>query len=483
MNGHCSENNIKQESPHETDYEYKHDDMPISSEEPSYASSGFNLPSTIMPYDCALIKQKPNAFLSSDRTDVDEYNEDNPELNLKVDESRFTSESSYQSESIKQEPELIIESDADELPADHEETNATNNQVDSHRCYLCGQTFADSESCDWHLTEHLDMLPYECEICTHETGIPVKIAASLVQLHRHVKMHTNRFKCPKCPLRSKTKQSLREHVRLKHGGNDEDKHTCTVCGKQMTRKYLMRHKREHESLEQGRFKCSVCGKMFKTRQCLSVHERLHTEEHPYQCKFCPKTFKNLGTFIGHERIHTGEKPYTCQVCGKTYRWLVSLKSHLEAAHGTSVETATKPADSLGNYKCEFEGCDYNTTKRAQLSHHRAKHRMKFQCETCSKKFATGNELRSHENTHKTTKDYHCEQCSKSFRTKRYLEKHMAVHSKIRPFECQTCGEAYLQKKQLTKHLLRNVECQKADQVDVEIEISLNPNNRESVTVE
>lgn len=473
MDRQCSELKIKQETPDETDYNYGIGEIP--SEEPTNAHFGCDPLSNNAPIkDFKQIKKEDDLILdSSEKNDLNMKNALTNER-LKSEPIEPNVELGYQSNYIKQEPELMLESD--ELPPDQEsssETSATKppqkkrtatiyrQLIDPNKCYLCDLIFDNPESREMHLAVHMDMLPYECEVCTSESGAPVKITSSLVQLHRHVQMHTNKLKCPKCPSRFNKKRSLSEHVLTKHSKDAGDKEACPICGVKMIRRYLMRHMRGHESLEEGRYTCSFCGRKCKSRPCLISHERCHTNEHPYKCKYCSKTFKTQSPLIGHERIHTGEKPYSCQICGSSYRWLSSLKVHSEAAHGTTLETPSQPPE----YKCEMEGCDFRTNKRTQLTKHRAKHRMEYQCTFCSKRFPDGNQLKMHEGIHQE-RNFHCEQCSKSFRTKRYLTKHMVLHGTNRQFVCRTCDKSYFTKQYLRKHLMKHVECQSKDQMDV-----------------
>lgn len=105
----------------------------------------------------------------------------------------------------------------------------------------------------------------------------------------------------------------------------------------------------------GEFVCSYCPKVFKDKQRLDNHVRVHTNERPYKChicskgfktwihrkthlnihlgikkwvcKYCGKAFTNSCTLKGHEMIHTGERPHRCPECKKGFITMSAMKKH------------------------------------------------------------------------------------------------------------------------------------------------------------
>lgn len=113
------------------------------------------------------------------------------------------------------------------------------------------------------------------------------------------------------------------------------------------------------------FKCSFCDKMFRHRNDVNNHERLHTGERPFVCPRpgCTKDFKlrsamNTHVKIVHDKVtwpcpecdmvfkapmgrryhmgavHAKEKPFPCKQCGKCFAQRDILSAHMGAYHAT-----------------------------------------------------------------------------------------------------------------------------------------------------
>lgn len=70
-------------------------------------------------------------------------------------------------------------------------------------------------------------------------------------------------------FRSRNKNSLREHMRVRHIQVPE---VCSICGKMSAnKKALMKHKKFHFAEAREKFKCTVCGRGFRDSTKLKVH--------------------------------------------------------------------------------------------------------------------------------------------------------------------------------------------------------------------
>lgn len=75
------------------------------------------------------------------------------------------------------------------------------------------------------------------------------------------------------------------------------------------------------------FKCEVCDKMFKRREHLYQHTKLHSGLRPFNCVHCPKTFSRKEHLMRHLTSHSGVKDFSCDVCSKKFSRPDNLKKH------------------------------------------------------------------------------------------------------------------------------------------------------------
>lgn len=74
------------------------------------------------------------------------------------------------------------------------------------------------------------------------------------------------------------------------------------------------------------------------------------------------------------------------------------------------------------------------------------------CTVCGKTFFTSGHLRSHELTHKNSKDFTCHSCGKKFLMKSYLNRHMKSHLNERSYKCKICEKGFNTSTTLSYHI-------------------------------
>lgn len=96
------------------------------------------------------------------------------------------------------------------------------------------------------------------------------------------------------------------------------------------------------------------------------------------------------------------------------------------------EDSTSESD-VNELKTESSNPKRNRQKSLEKTH---------MCTICGKTFFTSGHLRSHELTHKDSKDFTCNSCGKKFLMKSYLNRHMKSHLNERSYKCKVCQKGF-----------------------------------------
>ncbi|XP_058177207.1 zinc finger protein 568-like [Anopheles ziemanni] len=360
-------------------------------------------------------------------------------------------------------------------------------------CYVCDKKHDTLMERDFHLRDHIPMLPYHCEECNEGNAAADNsgkdkpaVLKTTNQLNAHFRMHSMPYKCDKCYRRFCTDLKLKTHYWSSHGIAEKGL-TCEYCGKQYFQRTMFnRHVAYHRNELSGQFKCSMCDRALGSNSSLRRHEASHKGEKKYKCLYCEKLFSTSYNRLTHQRVvHTGERPHKCDECGRSFVDNSRLKLHQETHHveGRSSKERIRKSALLPEDKqsCSYPGCNYTAeTYRTMYMHKRTKHMTMHKCEVCKKEFPFVANLREHMTVHTGEKPYRCEVCDRSFRHSamyrrhllthsdtgssyscalckksfkmaRYLQAHMLTHSSERNFICGICGNTYKTKGELKKH--------------------------------
>lgn len=216
---------------------------------------------------------------------------------------------------------------------------------------------------------------------------------------------------------------------------------CQVCGFNFeTFGSIERHMNVHFR----NYVCNECGSGFVTKYRLKVHSKSMHVEGSYPCDICKKVFASTQKLKNHtDAVHKLVKRFKCPKCPERFTEYFRRQKHLVTIHGV------EPL----KYNCNV--CDRSFDRRFTLSRHMKRDHLEernYQCEMCSYKCFTNNELRVHMIKHNGERIFECSVCKKSYARKKTLKEHMRIHNNDRRFACAVCGQAFVQKCSLKGHM-------------------------------
>ena len=236
-------------------------------------------------------------------------------------------------------------------------------------------------------------------------------------------------KCEFCGAECKEGLGLHEHNLRKHAheygqklGRVIDMNQCDQCEKGFyVKRDLHRHKKRAHGpkvKEEKQFMCDICGEKFTRQNYVPIHKN---------------NIHNIGDASGNV------KRFDCHLCDKTYPVANNLVRHIKTAHGE------------GEYQCEM--CSKVFATESGLKHHLFFHGdPQFECEVCHKKIRTKAVLKAHMKTHEEgyeqmkeiEPEQQCTICSKVLSSRGSLRNHMiTVHDDSGAMHiCNVCGREY-----------------------------------------
>ncbi|XP_042874673.1 zinc finger protein 391-like [Penaeus japonicus] len=301
----------------------------------------------------------------------------------------------------------------------------------------CPQLLEDSG--DGHLTN--DGTPTEAASASLQSmeqksvnSIDLKVSESS---NKEIPSQENKtYKCAHCESVFRQKNNLRRHLKL-HSGHKP--YVCKDCGLSFyVQDSLKKHMRTHTG--EKPYKCEECNTSFAHSGHLKAHKRTHSGEKPYKCQECGLFFSQAGNLKVHMRVHTGEKPFVCKICGAAFAISSVFKKH------KLVHTGERP------FKCSY--CDARFSSNSNLSRHNKTHtgERPFKCQLCDAAFPVKNSLDRHIKSHTGERPYCCEMCGAVFADMSDLTKHRKTHSSEKPLKCKECGKGFFSKSQMNIHI-------------------------------
>ncbi|CAH0698262.1 unnamed protein product [Spodoptera exigua] len=221
------------------------------------------------------------------------------------------------------------------------------------------------------------------------------------------------------------------------------------------------------------FKCDSCIEIFGSEIEFNEHNLLHLEK-PYhtQCDIC-HVYAPMSSYTHHRQEHYHK--HECKLCAYTSLNLSDIYSHLatkhdmkeipskkikpsnlksnkEATKEDSITTTTKlKHDSALQYKCSE--CDKSFgNKSARWKHVQRCHREGFKCATCGQQFPFKNNLRRHEQRHKSPPPREeCPICHKMIRVA-FRANHAKIHTERPKYRCEQCDKTLVSRESYENHL-------------------------------
>lgn len=90
----------------------------------------------------------------------------------------------------------------------------------------------------------------------------------------------------------------------------------------------LKNKSNSKHVNINKFQCNECGKIYKHKNTLINHMRLHTDK-VIKCLICEKVFTVINKYEIHKLTHLGVSPYFCILCDQKFTSNNSLKAHYQ----------------------------------------------------------------------------------------------------------------------------------------------------------
>ncbi|XP_053686214.1 zinc finger protein 718-like [Sabethes cyaneus] len=134
--------------------------------------------------------------------------------------------------------------------------------------------------------------------------------------------------------------------------------------------------------------CVYCRNVYRGKNTLKKHLRIHLNIKDYRCEQCQRTFTDRSSLRIHEGRHAG-KSFDCSFCAKSYFSKNELRQHLTMQH----------------------------LER------------RYTCDVCERKFPSRTILNDHKRVHLPDRPFVCKQCGAGFKRNRNLIRHTQSHQK------------------------------------------------------
>jgi uncharacterized Zn-finger protein len=218
------------------------------------------------------------------------------------------------------------------------------------------------------------------------------------------------------------------------------------------------------------YECKYCKLLFPTLQTTREHV---SKDHPkqFECEVCSKKFRSIEAVFEHKESHFRGKENSAIPDSKLTPPAATPPTQQDAptvAHYTG--PAPPPANSVSDllnappgatYKCKY--CDLVFWQlKVTVDHIATFHPKVFNCNICTEKFRTNDELEDHKQKHfkaveldkqkREARRVKCEVCGRMISDARALVNHMRTHTGDRPYQCNICEKRFIVPALLKNHM-------------------------------
>ncbi|XP_052773081.1 zinc finger protein 271-like [Mya arenaria] len=200
------------------------------------------------------------------------------------------------------------------------------------QCVLCGKLFASLTSYNRHRWKHLGRRFY-CTKCPKSFTSSSAMKCHDIIIHEGLKP----WECSICGLKFGRKTHLQRHEFVHTGRRD---YMCEHCGKGFSSNQNVRtHINQIHEKRTPLFPCDVCKKQYKSKNTLKQHLKIHNNQRDFKCKLCSRAFIQKISYQDHMKGHEkGEslrkracfvKPTEfCHLCKKAFANKTGLRRHI-----------------------------------------------------------------------------------------------------------------------------------------------------------
>ncbi|XP_053389762.1 gastrula zinc finger protein XlCGF71.1-like [Mercenaria mercenaria] len=133
----------------------------------------------------------------------------------------------------------------------------------------------------------------------------------------------NHHQCQICENVYKRKDSLTRHMKI------HQEHVFFICSKCTTffdnETALATHKSQKHA---DNYLCVQCGKCYSSKQVMERHAATHDDSSKAnQCPVCDKTLSDKIRLKAHMNMNQGIKPFACPTCNRKYRCKYEKNRH------------------------------------------------------------------------------------------------------------------------------------------------------------